>query len=51
MLKDIEIIYRDVGGYDLNYDEFELLCSKSWEFECNRLCIDKKKRLREKLYL
>ena len=31
MLKDIEHIYRDVAGYDMNYDEFEDLCRKSWE--------------------
>ena len=30
-LKDIEHIYRDVAGYDMNYDEFKDLCRKSWE--------------------
>ena len=25
-LKDIEYIYRDVAGYDMNYDEFKDLC-------------------------
>ena len=28
-LKDIEHIYRDVAGYDMNYDEFRELCRKS----------------------
>ena len=28
-LKDIENKYRDVGGYDMNYDEFKELCRKS----------------------
>ena len=28
-LKDIEHIYRDVAGYDMNYDEFKDLCRKS----------------------
>ena len=40
-LKVLEIIYRDVGGYDLSYDEFEQLCRKSLEFEYNKLCIHK----------
>ena len=30
-LKDIEHIYRDVAGYDMNYDEFKELCRKSWD--------------------
>ena len=28
-LKDIENIFRDVGGYDMSYDEFEQLCRKA----------------------
>ena len=52
-LKDIEHIYRDVAGYDMNYDEFKELCRKSWEEDYNYLCIDrcKKKRSRKILYL
>ena len=51
-LKDIEHIYRDVAGYDMNYDEFKDLCRKSWE-DYNYLYIDrsKKKRSRKILYL
>ena len=30
-LKDIEHIYGDVAGYDMNYDEFKELCRKSWD--------------------
>ena len=40
-LKDIEHIYRVVAGYDMNYDEFEELCGKSWEEHYNYLCIDR----------
>ena len=43
-LKDKEIIYRDVGGYDKSYDEFKELCRKSWEENYNYLCIDRSKR-------
>ena len=40
-LKDTEHIYRDVAGYDMNYDEFIDLCRKSWEEDYNYLYIDR----------
>ena len=43
-LKDIENIYRNVGGHDLSYDEFKELCTKSWEEDYNYLCIDRSKK-------
>ena len=43
-LKDIEHIYRDVTGYDMNYDEFKHLCRKSWEEDYNHLYIDRSKK-------
>ena len=43
-LKVFEHIYRDVAGYDMNYDEFKDLCRKSWEEEYNYLCIDRYKK-------
>ena len=43
-LKDTENIYRDVGGYDMNCDEFEELCRKSWEEEYIYLGIDRSKK-------
>ena len=43
-LKDIEHIYRDVAGYDMNYDEFKELCRKSWEEDYNYLSIDRSKK-------
>ena len=43
-LKDIEHIYRDVAGYDMNYDEFKELCTKSWEYDYNSICIDRPKK-------
>ena len=50
-LKDIEHIYRDVAGHDMNYDEFKELCRKSWEEDYNYLCIDrsKKKEIKENI--
>ena len=44
MLKDIEHVYRDVAGYDMNYDEFKDLCRKSWEEDYNYLYIDRYKK-------
>ena len=43
-LKDIEHIYRDVAGYDMNYDEFKEICRKSWEEDYNYLYIDRSKK-------
>ena len=43
-LKDFEHIYRDVAGYDMNYDVFKDLCRKSWEEDYNYLCIDRSKK-------
>ena len=43
-LKDIENIFRDVGGYDMNYDEFKQLRRKSWEKNYNYLCFDRFKK-------
>ena len=43
-LKDFENIYRDVAGYDMNYDEFKDLCRKSWEEDNNYLYIDRSKK-------
>ena len=43
-LKYIELIYRDVAGYDMNYDEFKDLCRKSWEDDYNYLSIDRSKK-------
>ena len=40
-LKDIEHIYKDVAGYDMNDDEFKELCRKSWEEDYNYLYIDR----------
>ena len=43
-LKDIENIYRDNAGYDMNYDDFKDLCRKSWDEDYNYLYIDRYKK-------
>ena len=43
-LKDIAHIYRDVAGYDMNYDEFKELCRESWDEDYNYLCINRSKK-------
>ena len=48
ILKDIENLYTDVGGYDMGYDEFKQLCREFWEEQYIYLCIDRsRKRLKE----
>ena len=49
-LKDIEHIYRDVSGYDMNYDEFKEKCRKSWEEDYNYLCIDRYRKREQGRY-
>ena len=29
-LRDVQSMYYDIGAYDMNYDEFKLLCHKAW---------------------
>ena len=38
-LEDVENVYRDVGGYDMSYDEF-----KVWEEDFNYLRINRSKK-------
>ena len=42
-LKVFENIYRDVGGYDLIYDEFKQFCRKSWDEVYNYPRFDRSK--------
>ena len=47
-LKDIEHIYRDVAGYDMNYDVFKELCRKSFDEDYNYfVLIDLKREIKE----
>ena len=43
-LKGTEHKYRDVAGYDMNYDEVKEICRKSWEEDYNYLYIDRSKK-------
>ena len=42
--KHIEETYRDIGGYDMRYDEFKHLCRKSREENYNYLCFGRFKK-------
>ena len=42
--RDIENIYRNVGEYDMKYDEFKQICKSSWEEEYEYLCTDSSKK-------
>ena len=39
-LRDVQSMYFDIGAYDMNYDEFKLMCHKAWDEKYNYLCID-----------
>ena len=50
--KDTGNIYREVGVYDMRYDDFKFLCRKSWEEDFFYLCIDRsKKRYQGRYYI
>ena len=39
-LRDVQSMYYDIGAYDMNYDEFKLMCHKAWDEKYIYLCID-----------
>ena len=49
-LNNIEHIYKDVGGYDMSYDENEQLCRRSWEEDYIYFCIVRSKKKGEGKY-
>ena len=40
-LKDVELIYRDIAGFDMSYDEFKSLCREAWRDPYNYLLINR----------
>ena len=44
ILKNVENIYRHVGGYYMSYDENKQLCKKSWQDDYKYLCIDRSRK-------
>ena len=49
-LRDVQSMYYDIGAYDMNYDEFKLMCHKAWDEKYNYLCIDMTKNKNEGRY-
>ena len=49
-LRDFQSMYYDIGAYDMNYDEFKLMCHKAWDEKYNYLCIDMTKNKNEGKY-
>ena len=43
--KVIGKLYRDVGGYDMSYDEYKQLFRETWKAEYIYLCIDTSKKI------
>ena len=46
-LKHTKNIYRDVGGYDMSYDQTKKLCRKIWEEEFVFVLIDLEREFEE----
>ena len=40
ILRDVESMYEDFGGYDMKYDNFKVICRKAWSEKFNYLCFD-----------
>ena len=49
-LRDVQSMYYEIGAYDMNYDEFKLMCHKAWDERFNYLCIDLTKNKNEGKY-
>ena len=39
-LRDVQSMYRDIGAFDMIYDEFKEMCRVAWSEKFNNLCID-----------
>ena len=39
-------MYKDIGGYDMRYDDFDEKCCEAWSEKFDCLCIDMKKNCR-----
>ena len=49
-IKDIENIYRAVGGYDMRYDKLNQIGKKYWEEEYHYLCFDRSEKIDQGRY-
>ena len=49
-LRDVQSMYYDIGAYDMNYDDFKLMCHKAWAENYNYLCFDMTKNKNEGKY-
>ena len=38
--RDVESMYKVIGGYGMRFDEFSEMCRKVWSEKFNYLCID-----------
>ena len=44
-------MYYDIGAYNINYDEFKVMCHKAWNERYSYLRIDMTKNKKECKYL
>ena len=50
LLKDLDCIYRDVGGYDVSYDKFKQFLEKISRKGKSYLCIERSKKRDQRRY-
>ena len=49
-LRDVQIMYHDIGAFDMIYYEFKEMCRVAWSEKFNYLCIDMTKNKIEGKY-
>ena len=49
-LRDVEIMYKGIGGYDMNYGEYKEMCRRAWSEKFIYLCIDTMKNRNDAKY-
>ena len=45
-LGDAQIMYQEIGAFDMIYDEFKEMCRVAWREKINYLCIDLTKKMK-----
>ena len=49
-LRDVQIIYYDIGAYDMKYNDIKEMCHRAWSEKINYLRIDMTKNKNEGKY-
>ena len=49
-IRDVQSLYYDIGGYDMKYDEYKIMCQKAWNEKFNYFRFDMSKNKNEGKY-